>query len=76
MSYSRNDHDPARVAEWPADVRGETFRHLRTDKGYSVEDLALTCGLTVSEITAIEAGGPASPDYIHRLAHALGLHAA
>ena len=73
MSYSRDDYDPARLAEWPAEVRGEIFRQLRADKGYSIEDMAVTCGLTVGEITAIEAGNIPNPDYIHRVAHALGL---
>jgi transcriptional regulator with XRE-family HTH domain len=73
MSYSRNDYDPAKVAEWPSDVRGEIFRQLRADKGYSVEDLAVTCGLTEAEILSIEAGDIPNSDYIPRVAHALGL---
>ena len=73
MSYSREDYDPAKIAEWPAAIRGEIFTQLRTEKRYSVEDLAETCGLTAGEIVAIEAGNIPNPEYIPRVAHALGL---
>ena len=73
MPYSSGDFDPARLADWPAEVRGEKFKQLRTEKGYSVEDLAETCGLTANEITEIEAGNIPNPEYIPRVAHALGL---
>ncbi len=73
MTFSRDNYDAAQVADWPAEVRSDIFQQLRTEKGYSIEDLAVTCGLTVVEITEIEAGGIPNPDYIPRVAHALGL---
>ncbi len=48
-------------------------RALRETMGYSVEELALTCGLATSEISAIEAGDDADPGKLRRLANALGL---
>ena len=50
MTYSQSDYENAHLAELPANVRGEIFRQIRTEKGYSLEDLAETCGLTASEI--------------------------
>ena len=48
-------------------------RALRESMGYSVEDLALTCGLATGEIGAIEAGNDADPARLRRIASALGL---
>ncbi|WP_413989640.1 helix-turn-helix domain-containing protein [Labrys okinawensis] len=73
MTYSQSDYENAHLAEMPANVRGEIFRQIRTEKGYSLEDLAETCGLTASEILAVEAGDVANPSYVARIAHALGL---
>lgn len=46
---------------------------LRESAGYSVEDLALTCGLAIGEISAIEAGEDTDPGRLRRIATALGL---
>lgn len=46
---------------------------LRESVGYSVEDLAVTCGLAIGEISAIEAGENAEPSQLRRIATALGL---
>lgn len=46
---------------------------LRESAGYSVEDLALTCGLAIGEISAIEAGEDTDPGRLGRIAVALGL---
>lgn len=46
---------------------------LRESAGYSVEDLAVTCGLATGEITAIEAGDDADPARLRRIAASLGL---
>lgn len=46
---------------------------LRESIGYSVEDLALTCGLTSGEISAIEAGDDGDAGRLRRIAKALGL---
>lgn len=52
---------------------GGRVRTLREGAGYSVDDLAVTCGLTVAEIEAIEAGDVADPAHLRRIAAALGL---
>ncbi len=46
---------------------------LRESFGYSIEELALTCGLAIDEIGAIEAGEDAEPTRLRRIASALGL---
>lgn len=46
---------------------------LREARGYSVEDLAVTCGLSIREITGIENGEDADPDRLRRIAAALRL---
>ena len=43
----------------------------RSDAGYTVEQLAVTCGLTASEITALENGSDSDPMRIKRVAIAL-----
>jgi transcriptional regulator with XRE-family HTH domain len=46
---------------------------IRVSIGYTVEELALTCGLAVSEISDIEAGNDADPNKLRRIAAALSL---
>lgn len=46
---------------------------LRESKGYSVEELALTCGLAIGEIAAIEAGDDTDPGRLRRIASTFGL---
>jgi transcriptional regulator with XRE-family HTH domain len=41
--------------------------------GYSVEDLAVACGLTVDELNGIEMGVDSEPSKLHRIAHSVGL---
>lgn len=48
-------------------------RALRESTGYSIEQLALTCGLAIGEISAIEAGSDSDPGKLRRIASALGL---
>lgn len=43
----------------------------RNAAGYTVDQLALTCGLTSQEITALEAGTDGDPVRIKRVANAL-----
>ncbi|WEJ08549.1 helix-turn-helix domain-containing protein [Sinorhizobium prairiense] len=50
---------------------GDAVRRSREAVGYSVEDLALTCGLTGAEITRIELGDDVDPDKLRRIAAAL-----
>ena len=46
---------------------------LREARGYSVEDLAVTCGLAISEIIGIESGDDEDPGKLRRIASALGI---
>lgn len=50
---------------------GDVVRRSREAVGYSIEDLALTCGLTGAEITRIELGDDGDPDKLRRIAAAL-----
>ncbi|MCO5965856.1 MULTISPECIES: helix-turn-helix domain-containing protein [Sinorhizobium] len=50
---------------------GDTVRRFREAVGYSIEDLALTCGLTCAEITRIEQGADVEPGRLRRIAAAL-----
>ncbi|MBT9369385.1 helix-turn-helix transcriptional regulator [Rhizobium sp. CSW-27] len=49
----------------------ETIAESRRASGYSLEDLAVTCGLTVAELQAIEAGRDTDPNHLRRVAAAL-----
>jgi transcriptional regulator with XRE-family HTH domain len=40
---------------------------------YTVEDLAIACGLTIDELNGIEMGEDAEPGKLHRIAHSVGL---
>jgi transcriptional regulator with XRE-family HTH domain len=48
-----------------------TLRTMRETRGYSVEELSLTCGLSVGEIEDIETGRAADPSKLRRIASAL-----
>lgn len=48
-----------------------TAAELRRERGYSVTDLAETCGLTEQEIARIEAGEVVAVPYLVRIAAAL-----
>jgi transcriptional regulator with XRE-family HTH domain len=50
---------------------GDAVRQSREAVGYSIEDLALTCGLTGAEITRIELGADVDPGKLRRIAAAL-----
>ncbi|WP_331375645.1 helix-turn-helix domain-containing protein [Sinorhizobium chiapasense] len=50
---------------------GAAVRRSREAVGYSVEDLAITCGLTGAEITRIEIGADVDPGRLRRIAAAL-----
>ncbi|TSE12928.1 helix-turn-helix transcriptional regulator [Mesorhizobium intechi] len=49
------------------------LRGMRETRGYSVEELSLTCGLSVGEIEDIENGRAADPSKLRRIASALRL---
>jgi transcriptional regulator with XRE-family HTH domain len=48
-------------------------RAIRESVGYSIDDLAVACGLTADEITEIEVGNDADPTRLRRIAGALGI---
>ncbi|MDE1995069.1 MAG: DNA-binding protein [Rhizobiaceae bacterium] len=48
-----------------------TLQKARLAKGYSLEDLALTTGLTMKEIDAAERGVPFHEQHVERIEHAL-----
>ncbi len=51
----------------------DAVRRARQAVGYSVDELALTCGLTDLEIESIERGTDADPGKLRRIAAALQL---
>ncbi|MCO5732017.1 helix-turn-helix transcriptional regulator [Rhizobium sp. SSA_523] len=50
-----------------------TLADARRAAGYSLDDLAITCGLTVDELEAIEGGSDLDPARLQRVASALQL---
>ena len=50
-----------------------SLRAMRETRGYSLEELSLTCGLAVGEIEDIENGRAADPAKLRRIAAALRL---
>jgi transcriptional regulator with XRE-family HTH domain len=49
------------------------LKAMRETRGYSLEELSLTCGLSVDEIEDIENGRAADPAKLRRIASALRL---
>jgi len=71
---SSTDNHPLPDAVAAAIAAGVNIvRAMREARGYSTEDLALTCGLAISEITCIENGEDADPGKLRRIAAALRL---
>ena len=50
---------------------GNRVKQIRLAAGYSLEDLAVTCGLTSAEITRIEDGIEIDMQHLKRIAPAL-----
>lgn len=50
---------------------GDSLREARNLKNYSLEDLAITTGLTVAEITDVESGSSTFEPHLERIRHAL-----
>lgn len=73
MSYSGRNPALSKATATAATIGAQIFKEAREAKGYSMEDLAVTCGLTVEEIRRVELGKDASPSYRRRVASALGL---
>lgn len=73
MTVSINNLDASTAAASTHVDIGDTVRRSRQAVGYSVDELALTCGLTDAEITNIELGADADPGKLQRIAAALQL---
>ncbi|WP_371076134.1 MULTISPECIES: helix-turn-helix domain-containing protein [unclassified Sinorhizobium] len=71
MSISLNKLDHSGSTAVNMDAVGVKVRALRESVGYSIEDLAVTCGLTNSEISDIEEGRDSDPAKLRRIASAL-----
>ncbi|TCL75695.1 helix-turn-helix transcriptional regulator [Rhizobium sp. BK251] len=69
MSISLNNFQHA----VPVAGVGSRVKAAREAVGYSIEDLAVTCGLAIPEISAIEDGSDADPTRLKRIAAALQL---
>lgn len=65
LSAENQSPSPAKPAELPS---AQDLRRLR---GYSLADLAETCGLTEHELARIEAGEEVALPYLSRVAAAL-----
>ena len=73
MATSANGNSlPAAVAA-AVEAGTNLVRAIRESVGYSVEDLAVACGLTIDEISALEGGSDTDPMRLRRIASALGL---
>ncbi len=73
MSYIGSEHALSKTTATAINASAHIFREAREAKGYSIEDLAVTSGLTVAEIRDLELGIDANPSYLRRVAAALGL---
>ncbi|MNL05391.1 helix-turn-helix protein [compost metagenome] len=73
MTVSINNLDASSVgASAHVDI-GDAVKRARQAVGYSVDELALTCGLTDAEIANIEFGTDTDPAKLRRIAAALQL---
>lgn len=70
MTNSIHHRDASDTRVGHVDI-GDTVRRFREAVGYSIEDLALTCGLTGAEITRVEQGADVDPGKLRRIAAAL-----
>jgi transcriptional regulator with XRE-family HTH domain len=71
MSISLNDFDSSHNGAAAVAEVGSKVRTARETVGYSIEDLAVTCGLANAEISDIEEGHDADPAKLKRIASAL-----
>ncbi len=69
ISLKRVDQDAQDIAD--ISFTGSKVRSIRQSVGYSIEDLAETCGLTSAEITGIEEGLEVDMGQLKRVAAAL-----
>ncbi|CAN7175197.1 transcriptional regulator with XRE-family HTH domain [Rhizobium tibeticum] len=71
MSISLSNLDASKATAVSAMNVAAAVRAAREAVGYSVDDLAVTCGLVVNEIEEIEGGEDADPAKLKRIAAAL-----
>jgi transcriptional regulator with XRE-family HTH domain len=71
MSISVNNIDQSSTTAVSAVNVASAVRRAREAVGYSIEDLAVTCGLANGEISEIENGDNADPAKLKRIAAAL-----
>ena len=72
MSISLNNFDKDQTEALKADVAARV-KAARETVGYSIEDLAVTCGLANEELIEIEGGADIDPAKLRRIAVALQL---
>jgi transcriptional regulator with XRE-family HTH domain len=71
MSISLNDFDSTLEGAVAVAEVGTKVKAARETVGYSIEDLAVTCGLANAEIEEIEEGHDVDPAKLKRIAAAL-----
>ncbi|MBB6179945.1 helix-turn-helix domain-containing protein [Pseudorhizobium flavum] len=73
MSISMSNFDTAVKTGISADRVSAILTEARQERSYTLEQLAVTTGLTVDELKAVEDGGVTDPALVQRIASALGL---
>ena len=73
MPYSGKDYALPETIAPAVDAGANVVKAIRDSIGYSIEELALTCGLAISEITDLESGADADSIKLRRIAAALRL---
>jgi transcriptional regulator with XRE-family HTH domain len=71
MNISVNHLDQSQIHVTDVLYVGNRVKQTRLAAGYSLEDLAVTCGLTSAEITRIEDGVEIDMQHLKRIAPAL-----
>lgn len=71
MSIAVNNFNDLGFGAIPSGTVASRVKAYRESAGYSIEDLAVTCGLANSEISAVEDGSDADPAKLRRIAAAL-----
>jgi transcriptional regulator with XRE-family HTH domain len=73
MSISLSNLDKSNAQPIPSVNIAAVIKSAREAIGYSIDDLAVTCGLLVVEIQEVESGEDADPAKLKRIAAALQL---
>lgn len=75
MSISMSNFEPTAKNEVSAGHVASAVIEARQAVGYTLEQVAVTTGLTVDELMAIESGDDGDPAQLQRIAAAFGLPA-